>query len=115
MGLMSSWERIRERWMELGKLFAALSRAFFTLFPFLELSFLGLYIGSFLSAASTIVILIILFISLYVVPRLTRPVAWGILGFLMVNSYANMGQAMMMALLFAGMRFLPALTMKKLR
>jgi hypothetical protein len=49
------------------------------------------------------------------VPHLTRPVAWGILGFLMVNSYANMGQAMMMALLFAGMRFLPALMRKKLR
>jgi hypothetical protein len=99
--------------MDVGRLFAALSSAFFTLFPFLELSFLGLYIGSFLSAASTIVILIILFLSLYVVPHLTRPVAWGLLGFLMVHSYADMSQALLMALLFAGIRYLPALTRKK--
>jgi hypothetical protein len=101
--------------MDLGKLFAAISRALLTFFPFLELGFLSLYIGSFLSAASTIIILILLIISLYFISLLTRPIAWAILGFLIVNRYADVGQAIMIAVFFGGIRFFPLFVMKKLR
>ncbi|MBA4493659.1 hypothetical protein ACFO25_04610 [Paenactinomyces guangxiensis] len=97
------------------KFFNAIFKAILAIFPVIEVIFLSLYIGSYFGPAATIVIFIVLLISSYFWGFIVKPLAWGVLGFVLINNNSSLINAMIIGGMFATVRFLVAFGLKKIR